>query len=196
MKLKRETIRTFIAIEIPDEIQAKLVEIQTDLAKFMPRVSWVKRGNIHLTLKFLGDVGANQIESINSVLQSVAESHSSFDMSFSGVGVFPNLRRPRVLWIGITTGSEQASQLSEDISNSLQPLGFPRERRGFTPHLTLARIKRPVNLQSVSGKFNQYDNLGIPTLKVDHFAFIRSQLHPHGSIYTPLRKFALKRNNH
>ena len=158
----------------------------------MPRVSWVKQGNIHLTLKFLGDIGANQIESISSVLQSVAASHSSFDMSFSGIGVFPNLRRPRVLWIGITTGAEQTTQLAEDISNSLQPLGFPREKRGFTAHLTLARIRRPVNLQNVSGKLNQYDTLDIPTLKVGQIAFIRSQLHPQGSIYTPLRKFVLK----
>jgi len=158
----------------------------------MPRVSWVKQGNMHLTLKFLGDIGANQIESINSVLQNVAESHSSFDIGFSGIGVFPNLRRPRVLWIGITAGSEPATQLAEDISNSLQPLGFPREKRGFTPHLTLARIRYRINLEDVSGKFKQYDNLDIPTLKVDHFAFIRSQLHPRGSIYTPLKKFALK----
>jgi 2'-5' RNA ligase len=177
---------------MPDEIQAKLVEIQTDLAKFMPRVSWVKRGNIHLTLKFLGDIQTNQVESINSVLQDVAESHSSFDMNLTGIGVFPELRRPRVIWIGITRGAEQATQLAEAVSNSLQPLGFPREKRGFTPHLTLARIRNPVNLQDVSSKFNQYDNLDIPTLKINQIAFIRSQLHPQGSIYTPLRKFTLK----
>ena len=159
----------------------------------MPRVSWVKRGNIHLTLKFLGDIRTNQIESINSVLQSVAESHSSFNMSLSGIGVFPDFRRPRVVWIGITNGAEQSIQLAEDISNSLQPLGFPPEKRGFTPHLTLARIRRPVNLQDVSGKFNQYETLDIPTLKVDQIVFIRSQLHPQGSIYTPLRKFSLGR---
>jgi len=168
------------------------VEIQTELAKFMPRVSWVKQGNIHLTLKFLGDIQANQIESINSVLQSVAESHSPFDMSLAEIGVFPNLRRPRVIWIGITKGAEQATQIAEAVSNSLQPLGFPREKRGFTPHLTLGRIRRPVNLQNVSSKFNQYDNLDIPTLKIEQIAFIQSQLHPRGSIYTPLRKFALK----
>ncbi|MBC8228711.1 RNA 2',3'-cyclic phosphodiesterase [bacterium] len=192
MKLRQETIRTFIAIEIPDEIQAKLVEIQTELAKFMLRVSWVKQSNIHLTLKFLGDIQANQVESINSVLQSVAESHSPFDMSLAEIGVFPNLRRPRVIWIGITKGAEQATQLAKAVSNSLQPLGFQREKRGFTPHLTLGRIRRPVNLQNVSSKFNQYDNLDIPTLKIDQIAFIQSQLHPRGSIYTPLRKFALK----
>jgi len=161
----------------------------------MPRVSWVKRGNIHLTLKFLGDIGANQIESINSVLQGVAESHSSFDMNLTGIGVFPELRRPRVIWIGITRGAEQAIQLAEAVSNSLQPLGFQPEKRGFTPHLTLARIRNPVNLQNVSSKFTQYDNLDIPTLKVDEIVFIRSQLHPQGSIYTPLKKFALKRNS-
>jgi 2'-5' RNA ligase len=158
----------------------------------MPRVSWVKQGNIHLTLKFLGDIQTNQIESINSTLQNIAESHSPFDISLSGIGVFPNLRRPRVLWIGMTKGAEQSIQLAEDISNSLQTLGFPRERRRFKPHLTLARIRRRMDLRNASSKFNQYDNLDIPILKVDHFAFIRSQLHPQGSIYTPLRKFALK----
>jgi len=192
MKLKQETIRTFIAIEIPDEIQEKLIEIQKDLAKFMPRVSWVKKGNIHLTLKFLGDIRTNQIESINSVLQNIAESHSSFEMNLSGIGVFPNPRRPRVLWIGITKGAKPAAKLADDISKLLQPLGFQPEKRGFTPHLTLARIRRPVNLQNVKNKFNQYDTLDIPTLKVDQIIFIRSELHPQGSIYTPVKNFPMK----
>lgn len=192
MKLKHQTIRTFIAIEIPTAIQEKLIEIQTDLAKFVGRVSWVKRGNIHITLKFLGDVQANQIESISSALKQIAQTHSSFNINFGGIGVFPNPRRPRVIWVGITSGAEEMTKLAEDIENSLQNLGFPREKRGFTPHLTLARIKRPLNLQAVSSKFNQYDNLDIPSLKVDNITLIQSQLHPQGSIYTPLEEFALK----
>lgn len=189
--LKQETIRTFIAIEIPTEIQAKLSDLQADLSKFIQRASWVKKGNIHLTLKFLGDVSTHRIESISSVLKQIAAAHAPFEMNFSGVGAFPNVRRPRVIWVGMTDGADHAARLAEDIENSLQPLGFEREKRGFTPHLTLARIRRPTNLGAVSNKFSQYTALDIPSLQVAQFALIRSQLHPRGAIYTPLEKFVL-----
>ena len=189
--LKQETIRTFIAIEIPTEIQAKLSDLQADLAKFIQRASWVKKGNIHLTLKFLGDVSTHRIESISSVLQQIAAAHAPFEMNFSGAGAFPNVRRPRVIWVGMTDGADHAAQLAEDIENSLQQLGFAREKRGFTPHLTLARIRRPTNLGAVSNKFSQYTALDIPSLQVAQFALIHSQLHPRGAIYTPLEKFVL-----
>jgi len=92
-----ETIRTFIAIEMSDEFQTRLGEIQKELARFVGRVSWVKQGNIHLTLKFLGDMQAERIEVIKSSLERVAESHSHFEMSFGGIGAFPNFKRPRVI---------------------------------------------------------------------------------------------------
>jgi len=189
-----ETIRTFIAVEIPDEVQTKLVEIQKELSNFVGRVSWVKRGNIHLTLKFLGDVQVGKIEAIKSSLEKVAESHSPFKMSFGRVGTFPNFNRPRVIWLGIKVGAEESIKLAESVEHALGSLGFPRERKKLRPHLTLARIRRRMNLESVSRNFSKYDSLGMQPIKIDGFTLMQSQLHPKGSIYTPLAEFTLKNN--
>lgn len=187
-----ETIRTFIAVEMPGEVQAKLVEIQKELARFVERVSWVKQGNIHLTLKFLGDVRAGKIEVIKSSLERVAESHSPFEMNFGGVGAFPNFTRPRVIWIGIKDGAKESIKLAESVEVASKSLGFPRERKKFQPHLTLARIRSRINLESVGRRCSKYDSLDIQPIKIARFTLMHSQLHPSGSIYNPLAEFALK----
>lgn len=187
-----EAIRTFVAIEMPDEVQTKLAGIQNELANFVGRVSWVKPGNIHLTLKFLGDVQVGKMDAIKSSLAQVAEAHSPFEMNFARVGAFPNFNRPRVIWLGIKDGAEASIKLAEVVEGALESSGFPRERKKFRPHLTLARIRRRVNLESAQRKFSKYDTLEIQPIKIAHFTLMRSQLHPSGSIYTPLAEFALK----
>ena len=100
-KAPKETIRTFIAVELPQEIQDGLQKLQSDLRTSMPDVRWTKHSNIHLTLKFLGDVQVSRIDSISRILGDVADQFSPFTMSLAGIGAFPNSRKPRIVWAGI-----------------------------------------------------------------------------------------------
>ena len=104
-----QSIRCFVAIEIPEPIQNQLARIQGTLRKQIQKASWVKPGNIHLTLKFLGDVDPDELESIGEAIEGVALHHSSFPLRIGGVGAFPNLARPRVMWAGVKVGGERVS---------------------------------------------------------------------------------------
>jgi len=186
-----QEIRAFIAIELKEETRKKLREIQSELRKLIrSKVSWPKPENIHLTLKFLGDVSIEQVSSIKEELKQINKSFSHFNMSLGGIGAFPNFRNPRVIWLGITTGNEEVIQIATQIDKTTNKLGFPLEKREFTPHLTLGRIKQRVNLENIEPKFTKYDKLDMD-IPVDRFALIKSELNPRGAIYTTLEEFIL-----
>ncbi len=182
-------IRAFIAVEIPEEVQSELIEIAAMFKPHINRASWVKHGNLHLTLKFLGDIESDRIEEISSALKEVAAGFVPFSIRFSDVGVFPDPRRPRVLWVGLGEGEKEMIRMANAIEEAMERLGFKRERRPFTPHLTLARIKGPSNLTGPLGDF-QMPN--VSPVRVAGFSLIRSQLDPKGAIYTRIREFNLR----
>ncbi|RKY00578.1 RNA 2',3'-cyclic phosphodiesterase [Candidatus Poribacteria bacterium] len=182
------TIRAFIAIEIPEKVQKELIKIGESFKPYIARASWVKLGNIHLTLKFLGDVRTEMIESISEALGEVAANFSPFTISFSEVGVFPSPRRPRVLWVGVGEGGEETRKLAGEVERAMAKLGFKREDRPFVPHLTLARIKSPSNLTE---QLTSFKMPSIAPVKVEGFSLIRSQLDPKGAIYTRIKEFKL-----
>lgn len=186
-----QEIRTFIAIELSDEIRQKIKEIQSEIRPLIQsRISWSKPENIHLTLKFLGDVSLDKIESIKESLKKIGRIHSPLEMSFGGIGTFPNFRRPRVIWLGIDRGAEQVIKIVSSIEMAMKKLGFQPERREFTPHLTLGRIKqRGVNLEKIKPELKKYDKPNIPIVQVDRLALIKSELYPSGAIYTALEQF-------
>lgn len=188
-----QEIRTFIAIELSDEIHQKIKEIQSEIrSSIQSRISWSKPENIHLTLKFLGDVSLDKIESIKKNLKKVGRMHSPFEMSFGGIGTFPNFRRPRVIWLGVDRGAEQVIKIVSSIEMAMKKLGFQPERRKFTPHLTLGRVKqRGVNLKKIEPDLKKYDKPNIPIVQVDRLALIKSELYPSGAIYTALEQFVL-----
>src|SRR3990167_10081867 len=134
---KDKTIRTFIAIELPAKIIGGLKEIQDELKDGTNKVTWVKPENIHLTIKFLGDIEADKIDSIAGLLKSAAAKNRSFDISVKGVGGFPTIDNPRVLWVGIEEGNVNLSALYNNIEDALSAIGFEKEERPFKPHLTL-----------------------------------------------------------
>ena len=191
--MAQEEIRTFIAIELLDEVCKKITEIQSEIKPLIQaRVSWPKLENIHLTLKFLGDVSLNKIDSIKEELKKTSNRHSPFEMSLGGISVFPNFRRPRVIWLGVNHSSKQVVQLANSIEKAMKRLGFPPERRSFTPHLTLGRIKQRVNLEDIEPKLEKYDKPNIPMIRVDRFGLIKSELRPKGAVYTTLEEFIFK----
>lgn len=182
---KGDVIRCFVAIEIPPPIQRLLKPVQTRLQSEIRRASWTKPGNLHLTLKFLGDVRSEKIDVVSEAIQNVADAQTPFSIAFGGVGTFPDFTRPRVLWIGMKQGALAFSDLAKSVNFTLKPLGFPADNR-FHPHLTLARLRAPMNLESLQNMLHQYDMIDGSVVNVNKITLMQSQLHPNGTIYTPL----------
>lgn len=136
-----EQIRTFIAIELPEALREEITRLQ-DKLKDKSRVSvrWVNAGNIHLTLKFLGDIGNDKVDDILEVLSESTRGIASFRLGVKGLGVFPNPQRPRIIWVGVSGALDKLGILQKQIDKALAHLGFPSERRPFSPHLTIARL--------------------------------------------------------
>ena len=184
--MNQEQIRCFIAIEIPETFQTPLTSAQEELRKYISGASWVKRGNIHLTLKFLGDVVPNQISVIKNSIEQVTDTRLPFSMELGGIGAFPNLSRPRVIWAGVKTGADQVAAIAREIDDGLSRHAFERDEKPFRPHITLARLKRRINLDPFVDVFRQYDTINGATMVVNQVQIIQSQLRPSGTIYTPL----------
>jgi 2'-5' RNA ligase len=185
-KAQKETIRTFIAVELPQEIHDKLKQLQDDLKASMPDVRWTKYGNVHLTLKFLGDVQISRIDAISETLRGIARQFSPFTISLTGIGAFPNSRRPRVVWVGLEKGGDKLIKIAESIEASMRKLGFPREKRKFSPHLTVGRVRRLTNPSAMTQALERSVVGKIGEFVVQRVSLIRSQLDPAGSIYTIL----------
>jgi 2'-5' RNA ligase len=181
-------IRTFIAIEIPDEIRNKIGELQVSLKKFGGRISWTKPGNIHLTLKFLGDTDENLIDEIASQLKESAASIQPIQITIRTVGTFPNFKNPRVIWIGAESEQKQLAELAAKIEAGVERFGFKKENRPFSAHLTLGRVKDVKGIQPVMDKLKDHENFEAGSFLAEELHLIKSELHPTGAIYTSLRK--------
>ncbi len=185
-------IRTFIAIEIPTQIKNKIAELQESLKEIGGRISWTKPGNIHLTLKFLGDTDKNIIDEIGVELQQAVQNITGFKITVQGTGVFPNFKRPRVIWIGAKHEGDQLQELAANVQDCMEKFGFEKENRRFSAHLTLGRVKDTRGIEPVMDKLKNYDELEVDSFVVKEFYLIKSELHPAGAIYKPLKKIVLK----
>jgi 2'-5' RNA ligase len=183
-------IRSFVAIELPDEARKALGSLQRDLRDRVPpdAVRWTRPESIHLTLKFLGDVAPGKIEQIVAVLQEVGAAHFPFAFEIAGVGVFPNPKRPRVVWAGISESGEALVALQSDVARTLAPLGFEPEKRPFKPHLTLGRAGRHASRRELADLGEAIARTKVGTLNrvaVDHISLMKSDLRPSGAVYSP-----------
>ena len=182
---KGDNVRCFVAVEIPEPIQALLKPVQTHLQSEVRKASWTKLGNFHLTLKFLGDVQTETVDAINKAVQNVANTQEPFSIALGGIGAFPTLARPRVIWAGIKHNASAVASLAKAVNVELKQLGFPTDNR-FHPHLTLGRLRSPVNLESIKSVLHKYDTIDGTVVTVNKITVMQSQLHPNGAIYTPL----------
>ena len=187
-------IRAFVAVELPADLRAPLERAQAQLrrATLGVKVSWTKIGNLHLTLQFLGYVEKSAIPPVSAALAEVAGRHERFDVRVGELGAFPDVRRPRVVWVGCQDASGQLAKLAVDVQGAMQPLGFTPEQRTFTAHLTLARIKVPRPDDALTRAMDSLTNAVSGTLPVDAVHLLQSELHPEGSIYTKLSSHNLK----
>ncbi len=183
-------MRTFIAVELPPEVKRKIEEVQSPLKKTDTYVSWVKPGNVHLTLKFLGEIDEGRIENVFKGTETALEGSKRFKLSLKDLGCFPNLRRPRVVWVGVDKGKGELSKMQRQIEEELFKFKFPREQRSFSPHLTIGRVKSPKNIEKLIGLI-ETTNFQTEEVEVDEVVVMKSQLHPQGAIYTPLKKIKL-----
>jgi 2'-5' RNA ligase len=192
-----ELIRSFIAIELPDELKLALAQLQTQLKTGKhPSVKWVDPGSIHLTLKFLGNISPDKISQITEAMTVAAQEVSPFHLELKGLGAFPNLRRVQVIWVGVEGEVAQLSQLQQRIESNLVPLGFTPQTRAFTPHLTLARLREGASLaeqQSLGQLIASTKFEGAYGFTVDSVNLMRSQLTREGAVYTRLSSVKLKK---
>jgi 2'-5' RNA ligase len=183
-------LRTFVAIELPDEVLTALAEAQQELKRGNADIRWVRPEGIHLTLKFLGEVNEDRLDEIIEKLGSVCRGHHSFELSLRGAGVFPNPRSPRVLWIG-TSENHQLQELRDDIERAMEEAGFTPQGGKFVPHLTLGRFRSLRGKKAVMDLLKSMSDRQFGVVAVSLVSLMKSELGPDGARYSRLAGFQL-----
>lgn len=188
-------IRAFIAIELSRDLQQSLDQVSARLKEHLPRaaVRWVAASKIHLTLKFFGDVSFAHVAALSQTLQEVAGRHPAFEFSVGGLGAFPKPQRARVIWVGIDAPKE-LEILQRDVDMETARLGYPREDRPFSPHLTLGRVSNQAGiaeLRAIAALLESYQVGYLGAVRVQSVHLFRSDLKPGGAVYTHLSSASL-----
>jgi 2'-5' RNA ligase len=181
---KMDTVRTFICIEIPASISERIGNLQTELKAVDAQVSWTKPSNIHLTVKFLGAVEPTRIQNVARAVQRAGLGINEFEIEISGAGCFPSTRNPRVLWIDLSEVPDALRQLYANLEDELDRQGFAREKRKFSPHLTIGRLRGPKNATLLAEMLTE-SGFKPERFTASEIIVMRSDLKPTGSIYTP-----------
>ncbi len=181
-------IRAFVAVELSSDIREKLSALQGQLKKVLPPMNWVRPESIHLTLKFLGWIDSSRVSQLLSALELIGYRQNRFSLEIQRLGVFPSIKRPRILWVGVTGQTHILQQLVLEIEATLESLGFPPEDKSCHPHLTLARVKHDNALVGSALVENKVLEVGraIAPMSVDQFILFQSDLHASGAVYSPL----------
>jgi 2'-5' RNA ligase len=174
----------FIAIPLPVDLKAKLVVLQQEFRSLPLEAAWVREGGFHLTLVFLGDVDSTQITPIVLRMTETVQQCRPFSLSLAGVGVFPHETNPRVLWVGVQDVSGDLRHMQQALDAHLTQVGFPSETRPFTPHLTLARLKRILRRGDFLTTLKLHRETELGKLEVDRIELVESQLHASGARYS------------
>lgn len=185
-------MRTFIAVGISREARQKIAQIQDDFKREDPDVKWVEPENLHLTLKFLGEVDEAKIAGVIEKTRLGVSENSRFKVHLLEIGTFPNLKFPRVVWIGVSEGKEELKDLSKRIEENLFHLGFPKENREFSAHLTIGRVRSPKKKEKLVKKIEELGKSDIGEFAVDKVLVMESQLSPKGPTYRVIEEVNLK----
>jgi 2'-5' RNA ligase len=177
-------VRLFVALDIPEEIRRRIADLALELRRHAPKAGWARTDGAHLTLKFIGERPAAELDSIRSALDPVRTS-SPIEIAFRGAGFFENERRPRVLWAGVQA-PEALHELAADIERRLAPLGIPPESRAFHPHITLARFDRPSESGDLPRMVATLAKQEFGSTISREFHLYESRLTPKGPLYTRL----------
>ena len=189
--MSNRLLRTFLSIPVPNEVHSLMDKLQNTVNTNGAIVNWIRKGNIHLTLKFIGDVPEDDVDMVSNTIKNIISSSNSVQLQISDTGCFPKKTRPRILWLGINGDLTPLQDIVNNINDALDPLGYPKENKEYVPHLTLARIKYPQkNTPDISSFLNaEYEPIKLQTNKIH---FMRSELFFKGSVYTILDTHYLK----
>jgi len=188
-------IRSFLAFELPPDIKDEVTRISREVKKTGLNAGWAKPANIHLTVIFMGNVNEKDIPHIISKIDQVACQYKSFDISLGGMGLFPDTRRPRVIWLGLDGDIEGLASLRDDLQKPLESFGIKQEKRPFRPHLTLGRFRKPVKERAVLKRvIDDYSDIYGPEGKLKELIMFKSELKPSGAVYTRIHSWPLTDN--
>ncbi len=188
-------MRAFIAIDLPVEIKDYLGRIEERLKTSAADVKWVSPANIHLTLKFLGEIDEQKKDSLIRIIESIAKDKDAFSLRLSSAGAFPNIKYPRVVWIGIDKGSVEVLKIAEELEEKIEKIGIPKETREFSSHITIGRVKSGLNRLKLAEGIEEINKelsekqLELPAGKITLF---KSTLSPKGPVYEPLHETSLQ----
>ncbi|NLJ56988.1 MAG: RNA 2',3'-cyclic phosphodiesterase [Firmicutes bacterium] len=206
-KAEGDNMRVFLAVNLQAELQAELAQIQDRLRKKIKGVRWVAPPLLHITLKFLGEQDEAALCILEKSLQELGEKTAAFTLSLAGLGAFPSLNNPRVLWIGTEEGTRQLCNLAEEIEQRSKILNFQQHseqyskgkplrvsRQQFRPHITLGRKKKKGEILGAANNIFTEPRVCKNKLWVDRFCLMQSKLYPTGPVYTTVREFLFKKN--
>lgn len=183
-------MRLFVALSLPEELRKRLAALVEGLARTRAPVKWVKRNNMHLTLKFLGEVEESRLQEIYEVCRLSAKEVRPFSIRVGEIGAFPSTRRPRVIWVGANQPAELMT-LHRRIEEGFQSTGFPAEKRRWTPHLTVGRVKGTQNMKALTSELERA-SLDPFSFRVESFHVIQSVLKPEGPVYSVLKSIMME----
>ena len=184
-------LRLFIAIPLSDPLHEALDALQADLRAASGPVSWVKPRNIHLTLKFLGEVSPTREGAVREAMEEAVAGVSPFTLRAGGSGVFPGERNPRVLWVGLPAGGPEAAALAARLEAACAARAFPREDRPFRSHLTLGRVRARTGLEATMRRLQAHAGEDLGEMRAERIVLFESRLHPAGAIYTHRHEVSL-----
>lgn len=185
-------MRLFIAIELPDDLKAEIAKVQEQLRKAGADASWTRPEGIHLTLKFLGEVEDSRVPAIQDALAAAAQGTGALHLEVAGAGAFPNVKAPRVLWLGVRGDLEELGALQSAVELAMAQRGFTEEDRKFSPHLTLGRVKFPRPRDNWQQKIETIRDVRLGSFEVRHLSLMQSELRRDGAVYTEVAKAELK----
>lgn len=186
-------MRLFIAVNFPEEIKRTLGTFIRKLSKIPSDLKWVREENLHLTIQFLGNVTEDQVSSVNNALQKSVSGVAPFKLVLEGIGAFPSIERPRVLWVGISGDSPSLLLLHRQVQREMELLGFEPEKRKFSPHLTVARARSPYGFADVMEKAKEVMEISeiFGTANIGSIELMLSKLESKGPQYSVLSQVPL-----
>lgn len=187
-----DIIRTFIAFELPEKIRSFIANIQEGLKSDGFDTRWVRPKNIHLTLKFLGNINKDDAQKVGAAILKSAADYAPIALAVKGIGAFPGINRPRVLWIGIRGQIDVLIKLQKSLDDKLEKISFPKENRPFKGHLTLARVKGRINQAKLINAIKKYGEFESEPFIADNIILFKSDLKSTGAVYTKLINVSLK----
>ena len=187
--IEENTIRSFLAIELDEELVPKILDVQKEFKKTNANIKYVPSQNMHFTLKFFGNIDLDMVEDISSAVEKVIKNYSSFELNIKKCGCFPNKNVIKVLWLGLEEGSP-IKGLQKDLDKEFKKLGFKKEKN-FISHLTIGRVKGPKNKKEIRETIEKLEDIEIGQMKVSKICLKKSTLTPQGPIYEDIKVFEL-----